>query len=39
VRIRLERRLLAPRWLAVGVPAGSLVAAVVLGAISLLAPG
>jgi general nucleoside transport system permease protein len=39
VRIRLERRLLAPRWLAVGVPAGSLVAAVVLGAIVLLATG
>jgi simple sugar transport system permease protein len=39
VRIRLERRLLEPRWLAVGVPAGSLLAAIVLGAIVLLATG
>jgi simple sugar transport system permease protein len=37
--IRLERRLIAPRWLAIGVPAGSLVAAIVLGAVVLLVTG
>jgi general nucleoside transport system permease protein len=37
--IRLERRLVAPRWLSVGVPAGSLAAAIVLGAIVLLITG
>jgi ABC-type uncharacterized transport system permease subunit len=37
--IRLERRLVAPRWLAVGVPACSLGAAIVLGAIVLLVTG
>ena len=37
--IRLERRLIAPRWLAFAVPAGSLVAAMVLGAIVLLVTG
>jgi ABC-type uncharacterized transport system permease subunit len=37
--IRLERRLVAPRRLAIGVPACSLVAAIVLGAIVLLATG
>jgi general nucleoside transport system permease protein len=37
--IRLERRLVAPRWLGFGVPAGSLVAAIVLGAIVLLVTG
>jgi simple sugar transport system permease protein len=39
VKIRLERRLVAPRWLAFGVPAGSLVVAMVLGAIVLLVTG
>ncbi len=39
MKIRLERRLVAPRWLAFGVPAGSLVAAIVLGAIVLLITG
>jgi ABC-type uncharacterized transport system permease subunit len=37
--IRLERRLVAPRWLSVGVPAGSLAAAIALGAIVLLITG
>jgi simple sugar transport system permease protein len=39
VIVRVERRLVAPRWLALGVPVGSLVAALVLGAIVLLATG
>jgi simple sugar transport system permease protein len=39
VKIRLERRLIAPRWLAFGVPAGSLVVAMALGAIVLLVTG
>jgi ABC-type uncharacterized transport system permease subunit len=37
--IRLERRLVAPRWLAFAVPAGSLVAAMILGAVVLLVTG
>jgi simple sugar transport system permease protein len=39
VNVRLERRLVAPRRLALLVPAGSLVAALVLGGIVLLATG
>jgi ABC-type uncharacterized transport system permease subunit len=37
--IRLERRLVAPGWLAFAVPAGSLVAAMILGAVVLLVTG
>lgn len=37
--VRLERRLLTPRWLSFGVPAGSIAVAFVLGAIVLLVTG
>jgi ABC-type uncharacterized transport system permease subunit len=39
VIVRVERRLVAPRWLALGVPVGSLVVAFILGAVVLLVSG
>jgi simple sugar transport system permease protein len=39
VRVRLEQRLDTPRWLTVAVPVGSVLAALVVGAVFLVATG